>query len=55
MPTILNSEIAALAKALEIASELEPGQDFFDKDFGPLNHDDLDGKAQSMYCNGVKP
>lgn len=28
---------------------------FFDKDFGPQSDDDLEGKAHSMYMNGVKP
>lgn len=35
VPTMLNSEVAALTKALEIANSLEKGQLFFDKDFGP--------------------
>lgn len=55
IPTILNSELAAMAKCLQLVAELEPGQDWFDKDFGPQSADDLEGKANSMYCNGVKP
>ena len=33
--TILNSEIAALTKVIELSSLIEEGQLFFDKDFGP--------------------
>ena len=54
VPTILNSEVAALAKCLEISKKLGDEQ-FFDKDFGPLSDDDLDGNAKSLYCNGKKP
>jgi len=55
LETILNSEVAALAKCLQLVAEMEPGQMFFDKDFGPQSADDEEGKAASMYCNGVKP
>ena len=47
--------MAALAKVLELVGEIEEGQLFFDKDFGPQSEDDLEGKANSMYCNGVEP
>lgn len=53
--TILNSEVAALAKCLQLVGEIEQGQHWFDKDFGPQSSDDLEGKANSMYCLGVKP
>lgn len=53
--TILNSEVAALAKAIELSKQIEVGDLFFDKDFGPLNEDDLERKAAAMYMNGVKP
>lgn len=34
--TILNSEIAALVKAIELSTEVEENAEpFFDKDFGP--------------------
>lgn len=55
LETILNSEVAALAKCLQIVANMEQGEQFFDKDFGPQSADDEEGKAASMYCNGVKP
>lgn len=57
VPTIFNSELAALTKAIEICKKMEAGGEdtFFDKDFGPQSEDDLDGSAKSMYCDGVKP
>ena len=55
IPTILNSEVAALATAIKLSDELGDGEMFFDRDFGPQSADDLDGKARSMYFNGVKP
>lgn len=53
--TILNSEVAALAKVIEIARALGKDALFFDKDFGPQSEDDLEGKANAMYFGGVKP
>ena len=55
IPTILNSEVAALAKCVEIENGLEKDELFFDKDFGPQSQDDIQGSAESMYCNGIKP
>ena len=54
VPTILNSEVAALAKCLEISKKLG-GEQFLDVDFGPLSDDDKEGNAKSLYCNGIKP
>jgi len=53
--TILNSEIAALAKVIQLSEQLAEGEPFFDNDFGPKTPDDVLGGAESMYCKGVKP
>ena len=52
--TILNSEVAALAKCLQLEQELQDTV-FFDLEFGPKSDDDDEGSKCSLYCNGVKP
>jgi hypothetical protein len=46
-PTILNSEEAALVIAEKIYNSLGDVE-FFDKDFGPKDDDDIEGSAKSM-------
>ena len=41
--TILNSEVAALAKCLQLEKEVEDGELFFDMEFGPTSEDDEEG------------
>lgn len=53
--TILSSEVAALAKCLQLEKEVEDGELFFDMDFGPTSEDDEEGNKCSLYCKGVKP
>ena len=53
--TILNSEVAALAKCLQLEKEVADGEVFFDMEFGPTSEDDDEGSRCSMYCKGVKP
>ena len=55
--TILNSEVAALAKCIEISKKLGTNgkNQFFDTEFGPISEDDDEGNARSLYCKGVKP
>lgn len=54
--TILNSEIAALKKAIILSAEVEAsGEPFFDNDFGPQSVDDIRGSALSMYCQEKPP
>lgn len=57
VPSILNSEEAALAYCFKIEAELTKANQscFHDKDFGPKDDDDLEGNATSLYFKGVKP
>ena len=53
--TILNSEVAALSKCIQLENEIADGEFFFDTEFGPTNEDDEEGNKCSLYCKGVKP
>ncbi len=71
VPTILNSEIAALVQAERLYNEIdhyktyedddddgdedEPEKLFYDKDFGPKFKGDLEGNKFALYCNGTPP
>lgn len=54
VPTILNSEKAAIAQAHKLFSSIQ-GKHFLDKDFGPKDENDFDGNRFSIYINGEAP
>ena len=53
--TILNSEVAALARCLALEAKLKDGDMFFDVEFGPASDDDEEGSKRSLYCKGITP
>ena len=55
--TILNSEVAAMAKVKQILREMkdENKELFFDNDFGPQSEDDDENHRNSLYFNGQAP
>lgn len=55
VPTILNSETAALVMAEKIFKSIPDGSHFIDKDFGPKDENDIDGNRFALYCTGVPP
>src|SRR5690349_16522877 len=55
IPTILNSEEAALVVVEKISNSLKAGFKFFDQDFGPKNPKDAKGSATSLYFDGNPP
>ena len=48
IPTILNSEEAALVYVDKLYHSLGETEEFFDKDFGPKSEDDNEGSSKSM-------
>ena len=48
IPTILNSEEAALVVAEKIYNSLGIDDEFYDRDFGPVNDDDMEGSRRAM-------
>ena len=55
IPTILNSEEAALVMCNKIYNGLDEFEQFFDKDFGPKDNKDIEGSSMSMYFSGNPP
>jgi hypothetical protein len=55
IPTILNSEKAALVICHKIVSQLKEGALYFDTDFGPKNEKDVNGNKLSLYFDGTPP
>ena len=61
--TILNSEVAAIKRVLELLDDIAEGDLYFDKDFGPKTvgdvecEEDDDGNAldYDIYTLGKKP
>lgn len=49
IPTILNSELAALVTAEQIYNSIKEGELFFDQDFGPKDEKDENGSSKAMY------
>lgn len=47
--TILNNEKAALVMAEKIYNSLPNDEEYFDKEFGPKDENDVDGSKYSMY------
>lgn len=50
----MRSEKAALAQARAICAHLGKAK-FIDQDFGPINGNDIEGSALSLYKNGKAP
>jgi len=55
IPTILNSEKAAILVSEYLYRQLGSDEKFFDKDFGPKDENDEDGNKLSLYFNGQGP
>lgn len=55
VPTILNSEEAALIKVENLVDEVERGDMFVDPDFGPLNDTDFKGSQKALYFGELTP
>ena len=55
VPTILNSEEAALVIAEKIFNSIPDGEKWVDLDFGPKDDKDVNGNRLSLYFNGEGP
>ena len=55
IPSILNSEIAAIKRCREIWESLPDDGKFLDTDFGPKDASDAKGSAESLYFGGKTP
>ena len=55
IPTILNSEAAALVIAEHLYKRVPDKAFFLDPDFGPKNDDDFEGSRSALYFNDSQP
>jgi hypothetical protein len=55
IPTILNSEEAAIVVVEKLYNQLGDNEMFLDSDFGPKSDRDENGNKMSLYCNGQGP
>lgn len=55
IPTILNSEAAALVIAEHLYNKVAENDYFVDPDFGPKNDDDFEGNSNSLYFEARPP